>query len=99
MFETRKERQEFYLSSDWRNLRAYKLQLQPLCEECLSKGIFTPASEVHHKVDIKQDPSKILDYSNLSSLCKPCHSSHTLTQTRKANRFKRGHLKLRYGLK
>lgn len=51
---------------------------QPLCEVCLSKGIVTPAEDVHHDKSFITDAgvNYSLAYSidNLISLCKKCHS-------------------------
>ena len=98
-YSTRKERHSFYLSADWRNMRAYKLQLMPYCEECAKNGKIVPATEVHHIIDIVDAPDLILSFDNLQCLCHACHSSITFKRTRSKNKAKRGHLKLRYGLK
>ena len=51
---------------------------QPLCEVCLSRGIVTPAEDVHHDKSFITDAG--VDYNlayniyNLISLCKKCHS-------------------------
>lgn len=34
---------KFYQSTEWRKLRAVRLNQQPLCEECLSREVHTPA--------------------------------------------------------
>lgn len=84
MFETREERQNFYLSKHWRNLREYKLSLNPLCEVCMVEGYMEPATCVDHRVDLVDDPDKALDLNNLTSMCKSCHSRKTLrTQSKK----------------
>jgi 5-methylcytosine-specific restriction protein A len=76
---TREGRQAFYRSKEWRTLRALKLANNPLCEECLKKERLTPAKDVHHIVDIDDRPTieNALNYDNLISLCKPCHSTIT----------------------
>ena len=49
-----------------------------LCQDCLAKGIYTPAQEVHHIIELTpeniNDPSIALNPDNLISLCKSCHS-------------------------
>jgi len=56
--------------STWRITRAAKLEsTQYLCEQCKTEGFDTLATEVHHKVTIRQDPTKRLDFDNLMSLC------------------------------
>jgi 5-methylcytosine-specific restriction protein A len=97
MFESREERQDFYNGNDWKNLRRYKLSISPLCEQCLIKGVFKAATEVHHKVDIADTPTRVLDITNLESLCKHCHSSHTFKKTRKSmSSIKVDHIKRLY---
>lgn len=64
---------EFYQSTPWRKLRAQKLLMNPLCEECERKGILTPAQMVDHIVPINKGGAA-LDIDNLQSLCNPCHN-------------------------
>jgi len=74
----RKTRQRFYRSSEWQILRKWILSRHPLCEKCIDNDRITPATELHHKIDIKDDPSKRLDTNNLQPLCKKCHDDITL---------------------
>lgn len=77
-------RKKFYLSKEWRSLREVKLDKNPICERCAIDGWCIPATEVHHKIDIKKDPYLCLKIDNLESLCKSCHSTHTAkTSTKK----------------
>jgi len=78
---TPKGRETFYRTKEWKALRLYMLSVTPWCEECIKKGITKPATDVHHIIDIKDDPSKVVDVSNLECLCHSCHSSHTMKQT------------------
>jgi 5-methylcytosine-specific restriction protein A len=55
--------------SAWQKIRALKLARDPLCEECLAKGIVKPAEQVHHE---DENPHNNLK-NNLKSLCVPCH--------------------------
>ena len=52
--------------------------MHPLCEECLKKGIYTPAILVHHKKHLNDgnvnDPSISLNFDNLMSVCMDCHN-------------------------
>lgn len=63
----------------WRNLRNRQLKVRPLCEECKSKGIYTSAVEVHHRIPVEsvrgeQAMMKLAyDPDNLVSLCHECH--------------------------
>lgn len=52
--------------------RRYRKQ-HPLCERCLQFDRTTPATEVHHKVPIRQDPSLRLNWDNLMAVCRQCH--------------------------
>ena len=64
-----------YSTSDWRRLRAVYLKRHPSCSVC-----GTQATEVHHIVSLDDDPTLRLEWSNLLSLCKPCHSRITTKQ-------------------
>ncbi len=96
-------------SSKWKRLRIRKLIDQPLCEECLKKGITTCANEVHHVVPVEssKDTSTMehLMYNeyNLMSLCHSCHSnihrdmfSHTKENVIQNNRRKVDRFKDKY---
>lgn len=77
--ESRKERQEIYQSKQWKSLRQSYLMQHPLCEVCLTKGLVTPAIDVHHKDSFSNyEGLKRLeaayDYSNLMAVCKKCHA-------------------------
>jgi len=71
--------QDIYDSVAWRKLRAYKIMMNPLCEICEEKGKTTMATEVHHiipfmnGIDKYQRQRLALDYSNIMSICGPCH--------------------------
>ena len=64
---------KFYQSTAWRKLRKVKLEQDPLCEECLKKGIHTPAKVADHIVPINQGGAA-LNITNLQSLCDRCHN-------------------------
>jgi len=80
--ESRLIRHKFYNLKKWEKLRLAKLLDQPLCEICLeqSPSIVTMAEDVHHIVSFMSvyDPIErmalFIDYSNLQSICKSCHS-------------------------
>lgn len=67
---------DFYQSRKWRVLRALKLQKDPLCEECMRKGMLVPAQMVDHVVPINKGGAP-LDLNNLQSLCNHCHAVKT----------------------
>ncbi len=58
---------------EWRNLSKRFRQANPLCQLCESEGRTTVASEVHHKIPIRQRFDLRLTWSNLVSVCGPCH--------------------------
>ena len=68
----RPERHEFYFSTAWRKLRAYKRSLNPLCEECLKEGRITKGELVDHIIPIDKG-GELLNLDNLQTLCKACH--------------------------
>lgn len=55
--------------------RARWLSLHPLCVECLRLGLVSEAVEVDHIVPLFKGGAD--DWSNLQSLCKPCHDTKT----------------------
>ncbi|MBR2775784.1 MAG: HNH endonuclease [Prevotella sp.] len=68
----------FYKSKEWKALRDNIMKRDGwLCQDCLSKGKYTPAEEVHHITEITpdniNDPSITLNPDNLVSLCRECH--------------------------
>lgn len=64
----------FYHSAEWKRLCAAKLaDCDYQCEICKSKGIIKIAEDIHHKIPIKQDWNKRLDYDNLLAVCVACH--------------------------
>ena len=69
---------KFYRSSAWRNVRGYVfIRDQMLCQDCLKRGVYTPAAEVHHIIELTpdniHDEDITLNPDNLVSLCKACH--------------------------
>ena len=71
----RRESNAFYCSTPWRKLRAWKLGETPWCELCDAKGQNTLATHVHHVKPIRTHPTLALTYSNLQSICQPCHNA------------------------
>lgn len=79
----------FYSSSAWQSVRdAYRQKAGGLCEECLSKGLISAGTEVHHVKHLTpenvNDPSVALNFDNLRLLCKECHEE----QHRRKRRYK-----------
>ena len=67
---------KFYNSKAWRQKRLLKLQENPLCELCEEKGLIVAAEVVDHIQEINDGGLK-LSFSNLQSLCHPCHNAKT----------------------
>lgn len=75
-------------SKRWLLLRRTKLTANPLCEDCKERGIYVPASEIHHVIPCETASSVIgmqnlmFDYNNLRSLCHDCHvTTHRLLKS------------------
>ena len=68
-------------SKEWRKLRAWQLNREPLCERCKEAGIMTQAVEVHHTRpiekggDYEEKARRCFDVNALVSLCKDCHTA------------------------
>lgn len=61
--------------------RAYRAA-NPVCVHCAAKGRVSPAQEVDHIEPHRGNSILFWDESNWQSLCKPCHSGKTATETR-----------------
>ena len=70
---------ELITSRKWREMRRQKLQMNPFCERCKTFGVYTWATEVHHRQPIesvsgrRQKTILAFSMSNLQSLCHSCH--------------------------
>ena len=82
--ENRKLRAKAYNNSTWRKMRDTYLKEHAVCQDCISKGKITPATDIHHiKSPFKNGEinySLLLDYTNLVSLCKECHGQRHATE-------------------
>ena len=67
---------DFYHSKQWRSLRNYYIQRNPLCEACQrqSPPKVTAAQVVDHILSLNMGGHKT-DLSNLQSMCHSCHNS------------------------
>ena len=61
----------------WRRARKRFLQSHPLCANCLSQGVLTPATVVDHIVPHRGDHRLFWDEQNWQPLCKACHDRKT----------------------
>lgn len=67
----------FYSSKEWQCLRQIKIMNNQFCEICSTEERPVPGNEIHHIIEISDNPSKRLDIDNLQCLCKKCHSRIT----------------------
>lgn len=63
--------------SRWRKARAAFLQRNPLCNECMKKGVLTPATVVDHVIPHRGDQKLFWDERNWQALCAECHNHKT----------------------
>ncbi len=59
--------------ADWRKVRARYVREHPFCEECMKRGVLTPAEHVHHIRPLGEGGTH--DAENLMSLCRRCHAA------------------------
>ena len=74
------EDSSFYRSKEWRTLRLWIIQNEPLCRSCSR-----PAEMVDHITPIQEGGAR-LDPENLQPLCHSCHNSK---RAREGNRRRR----------
>lgn len=80
--------EKFYKSTAWQAVRETAMRRDRyLCVDCMAKGLYTPAEEVHHIRELTPDnigdPAVSLNLDNLVSLCRECHKArHTGRVTR-----------------
>ena len=61
----------------WRKARIAFLQRNPLCVECMRKGVLTPATVVDHIIPHRGDKDLFWNEENWQPLCKSCHDRKT----------------------
>ena len=71
---------QFYSSKAWQDCRnEYMKRAHYLCEDCLKRGVYKPAKEVHHIEELTPEniyrPEVSLSFNNLVALCKECHKA------------------------
>ena len=69
---------QFYSSKAWQDCRnEYMKRAHYLCEDCLAKGIYTPAKYVHHIEELTplniRRPEIATGFDNLRAVCRACH--------------------------
>lgn len=73
--EARKERNKFYKTKRWRDLRLMFIRQQPLCVECGVEG-----KVVDHIKPIRLGGAP-LDWDNLQTMCHRCHNAKSGRET------------------
>ena len=63
-------------SRSWRRFRAWFLSQNPLCSDCQARGYVTGATDVHHRIALR-DGGALYEVANCLALCHPCHSRRT----------------------
>lgn len=63
----------FYNSRQWRRLRQYVMQLNPLCKHCKEKDIIKAGQCIDHIIPIRMGGDR-LNVKNLQTLCNSCHA-------------------------
>lgn len=63
----------------WRRRRAIQLTDFPWCKDCLTNGVYTVATDVHHEQRHEGDVITFL-VSPLVSLCHACHAKRTMQE-------------------
>ena len=71
----------FYSSKAWQDCRnEYIKRAHYLCEDCLAKGIYKPATIVHHIEELTplniHRPEIATGFDNLRAVCRECHNEH-----------------------
>lgn len=62
---------------DWQVFAEGYRQRNPMCLDCLERGITEAAAEVHHLKKLRECPELKYEESNLRPLCKTCHGVRT----------------------
>lgn len=69
----------------WKARREKFLASNPWCEDCLSRGIYTPATDVHHEHRHRGD-RMVFNTSPLKAQCHSCHAKKTSEEIKKDRR-------------
>jgi 5-methylcytosine-specific restriction protein A len=80
MRQANRERSTDAYDSTWRRFRRMVLAERPLCADCERQGLIVPATELHHERPVRERPDLRLVESNVTGLCKPCHSKRTAAE-------------------
>lgn len=67
----------------WDRLSRRWRAAHPLCCTCAERGVTTAAELVDHIVPTDVDSTRIMDETNLQSLCRSCHAAKTAEDERR----------------
>ena len=70
-------------SQRWKKLRRMKLARDPLCADCLERGVTEPATQVHHSVPVRERPDLAFVMELLVALCTTCHARREAEEPRR----------------
>ena len=88
--------QKFYSTRQWRRCRDEYRKQKIFCERCLSSGIQTIGTQVHHKKRLTAynlaNPAVSLSFDNLELLCDECHEKEHGKHKRRTDEW--GHVDL-----
>jgi 5-methylcytosine-specific restriction protein A len=74
-----------YSGMPWKRFRAMIRNERVLCEQCKAEGRVTVGTTVHHQVDPRIDPDRMLDETNVVLLCRGCHNAIHAQDRRRRN--------------
>lgn len=69
-----------YSTAAWVEGRRAYLAENPLCLDCLARGVLEPATDVDHVIPHKGNRALFFDQKNWRGFCHSCHSKKTTTQ-------------------
>jgi hypothetical protein len=61
------------------------LEKNPLCVDCLARGRYSQATEIHHIQKLRDAPERKYDRDNLKALCELCHKKETSLEKMRAS--------------
>ena len=76
-----KEYSAFYHTKQWKSIRNYYIQMNPLCELCDKEGYTIEGQCVDHITPRRLGGSDT-NLNNLQTLCNSCHASKTGKESR-----------------
>lgn len=78
----RRKLDAYYQSATWQKIRTAHLSSSPLCMACKHAGRIVPATVVDHVFPWKQYGPQAFTLNVFNSLCPPCHSVKTASESR-----------------